>query len=162
MLTGLSMMKKLKLSISLLILISLYHKQVLSLNYRFNWPFNGENVCLSFWNQCKMCISNMLLDYHYLLQTQVVYGVFSYASEIWCFHKGDADEKTHLEYLKILLKVRKNTLSLMIFNKLGRLPPFIQRKIYIVKFWCKLLDSEYCSIKRFTKMCLKKRTHVQV
>lgn len=61
-------------------------------------------------------------------------GELSYASEIWYFHKGDADEKTHLEYLKMLLKVRNNILSLMIFYKLGRLPLSIQRKIYIVKF----------------------------
>lgn len=31
-------------------------------------------------------------------------GVLSYASEIWCFHKGDADERIHLEYLKMYLK----------------------------------------------------------
>lgn len=59
-------------------------------------------------------------------------SVLSYASEIQGFHKGDAAEKNHLEYLKLLLKVRKNTLSLMIYNELGRLPLFIQGKIYIV------------------------------
>lgn len=63
-------------------------------------------------------------------------GELSYASEICCFHKGNADEKTYLEYFKMLLKERKNTLSLMIFNKLVRLPPFIQRKIYMSK--CKI------------------------
>lgn len=146
MLTGLSMVKKLKLSFSLLIFISLFY----SLNHRLNWHLKGENVCLRFWNQCKTCILNMsrlsLFDTHVLRY------------EIWCFHKGNADERIHVEYLKMLLKVKqKNPLSLIIFNKLGRLPRFIQRKICIVKFLCKLLYSENCSIKKIiSKMCLKK------
>lgn len=43
-----------------------------------------------------------------------------------------------------MLKVRKNTSSLMVYNELGRLPLYIRRKIRIVKFWCKLLESENC------------------
>lgn len=43
-----------------------------------------------------------------------------------------------------MLKVRKNTSSLMVYNELGRLPLSIRRKIRIVKFWCKLLESENC------------------
>lgn len=74
-------------------------------------------------------------------------SVLSYASEVWEFHKGDAIEKIHLEYLKIMLKVRKNTSSLMVYNELGRLPLCIQRKIRIVKFWFKLLESENCIMK---------------
>lgn len=74
-------------------------------------------------------------------------SVLSYASEVWGFHKGDAIEKIHLEYLKIMLKVRKNTSSLMVYNELGRLPLCIQRKIRIVKFWFKLLESENCIMK---------------
>lgn len=73
--------------------------------------------------------------------------VLSYASEVWEFHKGDAIKKIHLEYLKILFKVRKNTSSLMVYNELGRLPLCTQRKIGIVKCWCKLLESKNCIIK---------------
>ena len=76
-----------------------------------------------------------------------VSSILNYASEIWGFHKGDAIEKIHLEYLKIMLKVRKNTSSLMIYNELGRLPLFIQRKVRIIKFWLKLLESENCILK---------------
>lgn len=43
-----------------------------------------------------------------------------------------------------MLKVRKNTSSLMVYNELGRLPLYIRRKICIVKFWCELLESENC------------------
>lgn len=32
----------------------------------------------------------------------------------------------------------------MVYNELGRLPLYIRRKIRIVKFWCKLLESENC------------------
>ena len=46
-----------------------------------------------------------------------------------------------------MLKVRKNTSSLMVYNELGRLPLYIRRKIRIVKFWCKLLESENCIMK---------------
>lgn len=66
-------------------------------------------------------------------------SVLSYASEILDFHKDDALKK-HLEYLKIMFKV-KHTLSLMVYNELGRLPLYIQS---IVKFWCKLLQYETC------------------
>lgn len=52
-----------------------------------------------------------------LLFDKYVVSVLSYVSEILGFFKGDVIEKMYLEYFKIMLKVRKNILLLMVFNR---------------------------------------------
>lgn len=44
-------------------------------------------------------------------------SVLNYAGEVLGFHKGDAIQKIQLEYLQIMLSVRKNTSSLMVYDE---------------------------------------------
>ena len=99
---------------------------------------NFHKAQLKLASQGRKCMFKLLksmknVHFNYVTRLSLfdtyVSSILNYASEIWGFHKGDAIEKIHLEYLKIMLKVRKNTSSLMIYNELGRLPLFIQRKV---------------------------------
>lgn len=74
-------------------------------------------------------------------------SVISYGSEIWGFHKSPEIERLHLSFCKNVLGVRRNVCNYMIYSELGRRPLILQRKLKIMKYWCKLLETENCILK---------------
>jgi hypothetical protein len=56
-------------------------------------------------------------------------------------------KKVHLEYLKSVLCVRKNTNNVMVYIETGRLPMNIVRWFRVFKFWFKILQSENCILR---------------
>ena len=54
-------------------------------------------------------------------------------------HRAPDIEKVHLEFLKSVLGVRRNTNTTMIYFETGRLPLYHVRILRMFKFWFKLL-----------------------
>ena len=74
-------------------------------------------------------------------------SVANYACEVWGFHKAPDIEKLQLDFCKNILGVRRSTPNVMIYYELGRFPMLITRKLRILKYWCKLMQTENCILK---------------
>ncbi|MEW8546880.1 MAG: reverse transcriptase family protein, partial [Candidatus Thiodiazotropha sp.] len=84
-----------------------------------------------------LCIKDKLKLFDSLVQPILMYG-----SEIWGFHKADDIEKVHIKFLKQLLGVRRQTNNIAVYGELGRFPLFVLRKIRILKYWYKVINSQ--------------------
>lgn len=74
-------------------------------------------------------------------------SILNYGCEVWGNHSARDIEKIHLEFIKNVLCVRKNTNTSMVYFETGRLPLKIVRYFRIFKFWFKLLQSRNCIIR---------------
>jgi hypothetical protein len=70
-----------------------------------------------------------------------VASVLSYCSEIWGFSQAETIERVHRKYLKRILNVKMSTNTLALYGETGRYPLIISRKIKIIKYWFKLINS---------------------
>ena len=67
--------------------------------------------------------------------------ILNYGCEVWGFHKGPNIERIYLKFLKQILRVKPQTMDCIIFGELGRVPMYVIRKIRILKFWAKIVNS---------------------
>ncbi|XP_078312623.1 uncharacterized protein LOC144619140 [Crassostrea virginica] len=79
--------------------------------------------------------------------------ILNYGCEVWGSHRGPDIEKVHLEFLRYVLGVRKNTNTSMVYFETGRLPLYFTRIFRMFKFWFKMMQSENC-ILRASYECL--------
>ena len=77
--------------------------------------------------------------------------VLNYAGEVWGLYKSVAIERVHLAYLKRCLYVKKSTPNMMIYSELGRMPLIFKRKMKLIKYWLKLVNTENCILKELYK-----------
>lgn len=71
----------------------------------------------------------------------LILPILTYGCEIWGFYRSDDVEKVHLRFLKQILGVRRQTSNIAIYGELGRFPLYVIRKIRILKYWYKILNS---------------------
>jgi hypothetical protein len=69
-------------------------------------------------------------------------SVMNYGCEVWGFNKATDVERVHLSFLKRILGVKRSTLSAAVYREFGRLSMQACRKFRILKYWCKLLNSD--------------------
>lgn len=81
--------------------------------------------------------------------------ILNYGSEIWGFHEGKDIENVHVKFCRYMLNVRKSTNISALYGELGRFPMYIMRKLNMIKYWIKLLNSGNNSIVRLTYDMLK-------
>ena len=74
-------------------------------------------------------------------------SILGYGSEIWGYTKSKELERIHLKFCKRLLNVRANTCSAAVYGELGRYPLYVTRYVRIVKFWCKLKNTDNIVLK---------------
>ena len=74
----------------------------------------------------------------------------------WGFDNAYDIDKVHLDYCKRLLRVKKATPNVMVYTELGRLPLQISRKIKIIKYWLKLLETDNCILQSIYSYMLEK------
>lgn len=79
-------------------------------------------------------------------------SILNYGCEIWGMHAANDIEKVHLEYIKFVLSVKKNTNTAIVYFETGRLPMKTIRMFRIFKFWFKLLQSQSCILQSCYKM----------
>lgn len=68
--------------------------------------------------------------------------ILNYSSEIWGFTKSKDIERVHLKFCKRILNVRVSTCSAGEYGEFARYPLFISRYCKIIKYWCKLVDTD--------------------
>ena len=96
-------------------------KAVFALNRNINGLFLNNETLLS------------LFDYY-------ICTILNYASAIWGSHKGQNVEKVQLDFCKNMLGVKRTTCNIMIYSELGLVPLNAIKKLYMLKYWGKLLD----------------------
>lgn len=62
------------------------------------------------------------------------FSLMSKTSEIWDSHNANDIEKIHLEYIKSVLSVSKNTNTAMVYFETGRLPMRTLKLLRIFNF----------------------------
>ena len=79
----------------------------------------------------KSSVSNLSLNHCSLLSLFDTYvcSILSYGCEVWGYHKGPDIEKIHLDFLRYVLGVRRNTNRVMLYFETGRMPLYIDRII---------------------------------
>ena len=116
------------------------------------------------WNRTQKCLSdygsfalhnlnrlfqNITLSYHekFKLFDCLVGSVLSYAAEVWGFHKSPDIERLHTKFCRSLLGVKKSTNLSALYSELGRKSLIIFRKIRILRYWMKLLNTDNILLK---------------
>jgi len=73
---------------------------------------------------------------------------------IWGYTKSKEIERIHLKFLKRLLNVKQRTSTAVVYGEVGRFPRFINRYVRIIKYWCKICNSDNILIKTMYKVGL--------
>ena len=87
---------------------------------------------------------------------KMIVPILSYGCEVWGFHKGDAVEKVHREFLKHVLKVKSTTVNEFVYGEFGRRPLINLRYCRIVKYWFKILKSSATRLTRRVYLAQKR------
>ena len=72
--------------------------------------------------------------------------ILLYGSEITGFEILQPLEKIHLDFLRVILKMKSNTPLVMVYGEFGRFPLSIQVKVRMVKLWAKILTGKNSKI----------------
>ena len=84
-----------------------------------------------------------LLPKHTLdLFDMLVMPILCYGGEVWCFSKPVQQERTHLQFCKKLLGVKRVTQNDFVYGELGRVN--LQNKLFVsaISYWFKILECE--------------------
>ena len=76
-----------------------------------------------------------------------VSSILNYGCEIWGFNMAKDVEKVHMDFCKRILKVKKCTPNYMLYSELGRYPMALTRKLRMIKYWVKLLNTSNVILK---------------
>ena len=71
----------------------------------------------------------------------LVGSVFNYSSEIWGGHDAKDAELIHTKFCRKNLYIRQSTNLSCIYGKLGRVPLQVYRKINMIRYWYKILNT---------------------
>ncbi|KAL4221122.1 hypothetical protein ACF0H5_019381 [Mactra antiquata] len=129
-------------------------------NYTGNFSLNQQNLtgkAIKALNvlltKCKKYMSKpkilcQLLD-------SFVGSILAYSCEIWGFGKSNEIERIHLKFLKKIINVRSNTSNIAVYGELGRYPLYITRRLRILKYWLKIIDTDIIIIEAVYKKSLE-------
>ena len=74
-----------------------------------------------------------------------VQSILNYGCEIWGFSSVKKSERVHRKFLKRVLGVKMSTNTMALYGDTGRFPIFVDRYVRIVKYWLKLVKSDYAN-----------------
>jgi hypothetical protein len=129
-------------------------------NYTGSFVLNQETIV----GKALKAMNILLVNIKKLsLSTQVkcqlfdafVGSILSYGCEAWGFGKSKIIERVHLKFCKTILKVKNSTCSNGVYGDLGRYPLYVNRHVRIIKFWCKVVQSDNIIIKFLYKDMLE-------
>lgn len=72
---------------------------------------------------------------------KLITPILNYACEVWGIFQANTVERTHLQFCKKLLGVKKATQNDFVYGELGRTNFITKRYFMIVKYWFKILFS---------------------
>ena len=82
---------------------------------------------------------NLPIDMQLELFDTMVVPILLYGAEVWVFENCNIIENLHMQFCKIILKVKKSTAHCMIYGELGRIPLHILIKARMVGFWQRIM-----------------------
>ena len=82
-------------------------------------------------------------------------SILSYSSEVWGYSKSKEIERIHLKFCKRILNVRVNTCNISVYGELGRYPLYISRYMKIIKFGCKLINTDNIILRKIYELNLQ-------
>ena len=85
----------------------------------------------------------------------LVGSILNYGSEVWGMNKGNNIELIHTKFLRKILCVNTSTNLTGLYGELGRVPLYISRKINMIRYWNKLLQSKGNSLEKHVYTMLK-------
>ena len=101
--------------------------------------FNQLNLSIS--DRCKLFDS-------------LVGSILHYGAEVWGNYKGKSIESVHCKFIRKILCVKKSTNLDGLYGEVGRYPMQVQRKLIMIRYWIKILNSPdsipkqiYCMLK---------------
>ena len=107
----------------------------------------SELACKAMYLLRKRIVNLQLpVDCQLKLFDQTIVPILLYGSEVCGFKNLHVIEKIHLDFLKIILKMKKCTPHVMVYGEFGRYPLEILVKVRMVKYWCKLVRGKYSKI----------------
>ena len=83
-----------------------------------------------------------------------VTSTLNYACEIWGYTKSKEIERVHLRFCKTLLNVKLSTSNVGIYGELCRYPLYISRYVRIIKYWCKIVNTNNILLSTVYKIAL--------
>ena len=86
-------------------------------------------------------VPSMQLD----LFNSMVLPILFYGCEVWGFCQADPLERFYISFLKNVLCVKQSTPNCFVYGEFGLFPLIIERKLRIVKYWFKILNSSNSS-----------------
>ena len=69
-------------------------------------------------------------------------STLNFGCEVWGFGKSKELERVHLRFCKSTLNVKLSTSNMGVYGELGRYPLYVNRLARIVKYWCKIIESD--------------------
>ena len=82
---------------------------------------------------------NLPVDIQLHLFDTMIAPILLYGAEVWGFEKANIIETFHLQYCKLILKVKKCTSNNMVYGELGRFPLDIAIKGRMIGFWQRII-----------------------
>ena len=86
-------------------------------------------------------VPSMQLD----LFNSMVHPILFYGCEVWGFCQADPLERFYISFLKNVLCVKQSTPNCFVYGEFGLFPLIIERKLRIMKYWFKILNSSNAS-----------------
>ena len=83
-------------------------------------------------------------------------AILNCSSEICGFSKSKELERLHLKFCKRILKVTLSSSNSAINGELERFPLYISRYRKIIKYWCKIVQSENIILNRLYTLAVKR------
>ena len=71
----------------------------------------------------------------------MVTPILFYGCEVWGFCQADSLERFFMSFLKSILCVKQSTPNCFVYGELGIFPLIVERKVRILKYWFKILNS---------------------
>ena len=82
-------------------------------------------------------------------------AILNCSSEICGFSKSKELERLHLKFCKRILKVTLSSSNSAIYGELERFPLYMSRYRKIIKYWCKIVQSENIILNRLYTLVVK-------
>ena len=84
-------------------------------------------------------------------------SILSFSSEIWAFGKSKEVKRIHLKFCKTLLNVKSSICNMAVYGELGRCPLYASRYVRIIKFWCRINESDNILINTYDALLAEKK-----
>ena len=89
----------------------------------------------------KARIQKLPIDVQLDLFHNMVLPILLYSSEVWGIENNDLITKLHVTFYKHILHCKTSTPTCIVYGELGEIPPSIEIKCRILKYWASMLTN---------------------